>query len=77
MSSMSSEQKLLQEILAFCRATGMAETTFGQQAVHEWSLVERLRSGRTVTLRIADMARTFIQENTPAADTGRRKSRAA
>ena len=74
---MSGNQRLLDEILAFCAATDMAETTFGQKAVHEWSLVERLRDGRDVSLRTADRVREFIRDNSKTLNGKRRRSRAA
>jgi hypothetical protein len=62
---MSASQQLLKEIRAFCRASGMAESTFGQKAVHDWKLAERLESGGSVTLKTAERIRKFIS-NTAA-----------
>lgn len=62
---MTTGQQLLREIRAFCKATDMAETTFGQKAVHEWTLVERLEAGRSIELKTVDRIRKFISENQP------------
>lgn len=68
---MTTNQQLLREIRSFCKAVGMAETTFGQKAVHEWTVVERLEAGRTITLATADRIRKFIEDNQPG--EGRRR----
>ncbi len=54
------QQTLLREIRTFCAETGMAETTFGQKAVHAWSLVQRLEDGRSIELKTVDRIRAFI-----------------
>src|SRR5689334_24535148 len=41
--------QLLDEISAFCRASGMAESTFGRRAVNDGKFVARLRFGGRVT----------------------------
>jgi hypothetical protein len=68
----TTQQILLAEIRAFCAATGMAETTFGQKAVHEWTLVQRLAEGRSIELKTVDRVRKFIAENTPGCQPRRR-----
>lgn len=76
-SSMSDHQQLLAEIADFCRDNGMAESTFGQKAVHEWRLVERLRQGR-VTMRTIERVRAFLRAASGNEDAPRRRrSRAA
>lgn len=73
---MDGNEALLREIRAFCKRAGMALTTFGQKAVHEWTLVERLEAGRTIEMRTVDRIRTFIAEKTAeleAAKPPRRK----
>jgi hypothetical protein len=52
---------LLKEIEAFCRRSGVAESTFGRQAVNDGKLCLRLRSGKNVTLETADRIRAFIE----------------
>ena len=53
---------LLHEIEAFCRHSGIAESTFGRQAVNDGKLCVRLRDGKDVTLETANRIRTFIKE---------------
>lgn len=52
---------LLGEIEAFCRQSGMAESTFGRQAVNDGKLCARLRDGKNVTLDTAERIRSFIR----------------
>ena len=65
-------QTLLEEITAFCRASGMAETTFGRRAVNDGKLMPRLKSGGGVTLDTAERVRAFIaaegREAAPSSD---------
>lgn len=68
---------LLTEIDAFLTRTGMAESTFGQKAVHEWRLVPRLREGGDVTTRTADRIREFMRDWEPAERRARSRGRAA
>lgn len=51
---------LLAEIEAFLKETGMAATTFGEQAIRDWTLVERLRKGGDLTTRKAERVRAFM-----------------
>ena len=60
---------LLEEIEAFCRRTGIAESTFGRQSVNDGKLCVRLRNGKDVTLETAAKIRGFIIENQPSAPT--------
>jgi hypothetical protein len=53
---------LLEEIETFCRRTGIAESTFGRQAVNDGKLCVRLRNGKDVTLETAAKIRVFIDE---------------
>ena len=55
-----SADSLLLEIESFCRRHGMAESTFGRQAVNDGKLCVRLRSGKGVTLETADKIRSFM-----------------
>ena len=68
----TTQQILLREIRAFCAETGMAETTFGQKAVHEWTLVQRLEEGRSIELKTVDRIRRFIADNRPGRERRRR-----
>lgn len=65
------EKRLLSEIQAFCARSGMAETTFGQKAVHQWRLVDHLKSGKTITLSTAERIREFIAINSKTTIRGR------
>ena len=56
-------QELLQEISAFCRQTGLAESTFGRRAVNDGKLAARLRNGGRVTTDTVDRIRAFIETN--------------
>ncbi len=61
----SSADFLLEEIEAFCRRTGIAESTFGRQAVNDGKLCVRLRNGKDVTLETAAKIRGFIDGHDP------------
>jgi hypothetical protein len=58
----SSADSLLAEIEAFCRRGGIAESTFGRQAVNDGKLCVRLRNGKDVTLETAAKIRAFMDE---------------
>jgi hypothetical protein len=60
---------LLGEIESFCRRWGIAESTFGKQAVNDGKLCVRLRNGKDVTLDTAAKIRGFIGEYRPMAAT--------
>ena len=61
----STAVSLLGEIESFCRATGIAESTFGRQAVNDGKLCVRLRNGKDVTLETANRIRAFIERGAP------------
>lgn len=52
---------ILSEIDAFLIETGIAETTFGQKAIRQWNLVERLRAGGSVGWRQEKRIRDFMK----------------
>ena len=52
--------KLLSEIKAFLRESGMSATYFGKQAVGNSEVVRRLETGGTVTLITAQRMRDYI-----------------
>ena len=56
---------LLKDIESFCRKQGLAESTFGREAVNDGKLCSRLRGGRDVTLATADRIRQFIRTYDP------------
>jgi hypothetical protein len=53
-------EDVLQEISDFCRANGIAESTFGRLAVNDGKLAARLRDGRSVTTSTVDRLRQFM-----------------
>ena len=50
---------LLESIAAFCRRSGIAESTFGRRAVNDGKLTSRLRNGGRITTETLDRIRTF------------------
>jgi hypothetical protein len=56
----SEAASLLRDIETFCRQAGMAESTFGREAVNDGKLCSRLRSGRNITLDTAARIRRYI-----------------
>jgi hypothetical protein len=53
-------EQILQEISEFCRARGLAESTFGRRAVNDGKLASRLRNGGRITTETLDRIRTFM-----------------
>ena len=56
----SATSKLLREVEDYCRRAGIAETTFGREAVNDGKLCARLRDGKSLTLETADRIRDYI-----------------
>ncbi|MDH3747813.1 MAG: hypothetical protein OER97_06360 [Gammaproteobacteria bacterium] len=54
---------LLADIQAYCQSAGIAESTFGRQAINDGKLCARLRGGKSVTLATAEKVRKFIAGN--------------
>ena len=65
-------EQILQEISEFCRARGLAESTFGRRAVNDGKLASRLRNGGRITTDTLDRIRTFMAHNAGAAPMRRR-----
>ena len=61
----NSSDELLQDIEAYCRQVGIAESTFGRHAINDGKLCSRLRAGKNVTLSTAERVQTYIRENGP------------
>ena len=59
----SSTSSLMQEIQDYCQQAGIAESTFGRQAINDGKLCARLRSGKGITLATADRVQAFIREH--------------
>jgi hypothetical protein len=53
-------ESLLREISDFCRAAGLAESTFGRLAVNDGKFVGRLREGGRVTDQTIERVRSYI-----------------
>ena len=56
----SENEGLLHAISGFCRAAGMAESTFGRRAVNDGKFVSRLRFGGRVTTQTVERVHQFI-----------------
>jgi len=69
---MTETKTLLQEIEDYLRAGGMRASTFGHKTANDGKLVDRLRSGKTVTLDTAERIRRYILDN-PAKKKGPRR----
>jgi hypothetical protein len=54
---------LLDEISDFCRASGLAESTFGRAAINDGKLVSRLRNGGRITTHTLDRLRDFMAQS--------------
>ena len=63
---MDESARLLTEIETYCRRRGIAESTFGRQAVNDGKLVGRLRRGGNVTTRTLARVRRFLAAAAPA-----------
>ena len=57
--------ELLQEISDYCRWAGLAESTFGRQAVNDGKLVRRLREGGRITTDTLERIRAFLANRPP------------
>ena len=65
-------EQILQEISEFCRARGLAESTFGRRAVNDGKLASRLRNGGRITTDTLERIRGFMARNVDAAPVRRR-----
>ena len=65
---------ILEEIFAYCRREGMAESTFGRRAVNDGKFVNRLRYGGRVSEATVERVRAFIRSGT---SPGKAEDRAA
>ncbi len=64
--------ELLQDITAYCRNAGLAESTFGKLAVNDGKFVNRLRDGGRITPPTLVRIRAFVDANPPPADSNGR-----
>jgi len=58
--------RLLEEISAYCRNNGIAESTFGRLSINDGKLMSRLRTGGGVTEETSVRIRAFMQTNRTA-----------
>ncbi|ADZ71095.1 hypothetical protein [Polymorphum gilvum] len=63
--------RILEEIAGYCRAAGMAETTFGRLAVNDGKLVGRIRNGGRISARTLERIDAFIAAH-PSTDPAAR-----
>ena len=61
----STTQLLLREVEEYCRHAGIAESTFGRQAVNDGKVCSRLRDGKNITLETAQRGRDYIHQQHP------------
>ena len=60
---------LLDSISAFCRHSGIAESTFGRRAVNDGKFVARLRDGARITPETLDRVTGFLEKHGASAPT--------
>lgn len=61
--AMSNTDALLRDIAQFCQLSGMAETTFGREAVRDGKFVQRVRSGGRFWPETEVKARAYMLAN--------------
>ncbi len=59
---MDIKQTLIAEIEEYCRRGGVAESTFGRQAINDGKFMRRIRGGGNVTTKTIDRVRAFMQD---------------
>ena len=57
---MDDQSELLKRIEEYCRAAGIAESTFGKKSVNDGKFVNRLRDGKRVTTATVGRVRQFL-----------------
>ncbi|AXS40943.1 hypothetical protein [Breoghania sp. L-A4] len=55
--------RILDEIARYCRAAGMAESTFGRMAVNDGKLVGRIRDGGRISAKTLGRIRSYMAGN--------------
>ena len=71
---MSNIDALIRDITEFCRLSGMAETTFGREAVNDGKFVQRVRSGGRCWPETEVKARAYMLANSHKAKVGKASS---
>src|SRR5690606_5904786 len=61
-------EQLLADNTAYCKKAEISESTFGRQVVNDGKIVNRLRSGRGVTLKTLMRTREYIRNHPPGPD---------
>ena len=64
--AVTSDAELLERIDRFCSQHNIAPTAFGRAAIGDGNLIANLRNGRSVTLKTAQRALSFMAEYKPA-----------
>lgn len=64
---MITNQSIIESIERHCRATGMAETTFGKKVVNDGKLLSRLRDGKSISIDTYNRIVTEIERSRSAA----------
>ena len=59
---MDIKQTLIAEIEEYCRRGGVAESTFGRQAINDGKFMRRIRAGGNVTTKTIDRVRAFMSD---------------
>jgi len=67
---MDDQSELLRQIEEYCRAAGIAESTFGKKSVNDGKFVGRLRDGKRVTTATVGRVRGFLAANAKIAADG-------
>ncbi|HLK71316.1 MAG TPA: hypothetical protein VKT19_05130, partial [Steroidobacteraceae bacterium] len=68
--SRANNEALLEDISAFCRRHGFAESTFGRRAVNDGKFVSRLRFGGHVTTHTVERVRAFMSRESSGKANG-------
>ncbi len=63
-------QALLREITEYCRLMGVAESTFGRQAVNDGKFVNRMRDGGRITTATLERVRAYMAATVGDAASG-------
>lgn len=74
---MQQTHPLLPAIEAFLTRTGMSATTFGQKALGQWKLVERLRGGGSIGFKQEARLREFMRSDAARRVVPRRRRQEA
>lgn len=65
---MITNQSIIDSVEAYCKAFGIAETTFGKRAVNDGKLLARLRDGKSISIDTYNRIQAAIAEHKQAAE---------